>query len=280
MKSILLFCLMNLAISLSSQDPVELIEGNTDQVLKIETNFTGNMDIIGLKARSETGNSAGIGGRLLGGYIGLQSAIIGATDIETYAGSFLNTHSGIGNKFGIMSEADGTTNNIYGIFARASLGTDKNVAVRGQVFGTGERYGIYAKAPIDPTRNSFAGYFTGDIVVTGTIYNLSDARVKKNIEPLDNPIEALMSYDLNGDPEGVDFAKKLHSYFPSLINERQPDYLEVNAKNRSSISVSIDWIGLIPFLTKAIQVQNVQIKENDEKLKYLRDKVQLYYDEK
>lgn len=119
---------------------------------------------------------------------------------------------------------------------------------------------------------TFAGYFAGDVKVTGaltasSINNNSDARFKDNVEDLqESAIDKLrslrpVSYTFKPDSmiylkEGEEkrthygvIAQEMKEIFPDLVSEDGAGYLSVN------------YIELIPLLIQAVKQQQVQIDE-------------------
>lgn len=95
--------------------------------------------------------------------IGVQCSASGTgVAAENYGGRFLSTNSAA-NNFGVFADASGATGNNYAIFAEALPAT-----------GSG--------GP------NYAGYFNGDLIVTGYFGPPSDVNLKQNIDSLSNAL--------------------------------------------------------------------------------------------
>jgi hypothetical protein len=118
----------------------------------------------------------------------------------------------------------------------------------------------------------YAGYFDGNVHYTGTLTGPSDARLKENISPLHNTLSKVMqlnprSYNYKSEysrmnlPKGAQMgfvAQELENVLPQVVH---------TAYDKSQIDGSIfeyksvDYVSLIPVLTKAIQEQQSQIED-------------------
>ena len=124
-------------------------------VVHSEYSGTGNYDATAVYGLSRPASGYGIGAMFEGGYIGLQA--------------YGNAGGYSGSAYGIFSEATGTSGIRYGVMGYASSLTIGSVAygLFGQANSAYENYGIYATAPSGEIR--YAGYFAGNVNVTGTL---------------------------------------------------------------------------------------------------------------
>ena len=99
----------------------------------------GSFDGIGVYGKSVPADYYGIGGYFWGGYEGVKG-IVDAT--------------GTGSYYGVFGQATGGTGSNFGIYGRAQNGTYS--------------YGIYGVA-LGGTTTNWAGYFNGNVNVTGTL---------------------------------------------------------------------------------------------------------------
>jgi hypothetical protein len=82
---------------------------------------------------------------------------------------------------GAYSEQGNTTNgNNYGVSARAS-----------SVTATGTNYGIYSEASNGAV--NYAGFFNGDVTITGTLVQPSDRKLKKEVKPFVSALDKINS---------------------------------------------------------------------------------------
>ena len=126
------------------------------------------------------------------------------------------------------------------------------------------RLGISRK----PTTESLE--VAGDIMATGQIYETSDRRLKKNIQPLENTLEKVreirpVTFHMKDQPDsskrkiGV-IAQEALEIFPELVNE-----------DGDHLSVSYNQFGVIAL--KAIQEMDVTINEQKQEIDSLRSRL-------
>lgn len=174
-----------------------------------------------------------------------------------------------GNYVGLYS-ASGVTGNRYGYYA-----TVENA-------GTGTKYGIYTSVS---GSSNYAGYFSGNVTVTGTFSNPSDARTKQNVRPIASALTTIgqlqpRTYEYRQDmgmnlPEGQQFgfvAQDLEQVLPQLVTQiKAPVDVEVDhdAARKGEYAhpdptyteiKAVNYIGLIPILTQAIQELQGEVK--------------------
>jgi hypothetical protein len=108
-----------------------------------KVNYSGNLDIRAVEGMSVTADGFGIGGRMTGGYKGLDAIGAGGT----YSGTV----------YGILGSATGTAGIRFGVYGTASGGTN-NVGLYGFVNGGASNYGVFGS---NPNLAGYAGYFSG-----------------------------------------------------------------------------------------------------------------------
>lgn len=180
-------------------------------------------------------------------------------------------------------ESFGSAGTAYGVHAIA----------QGTLSTTGTAYGIYAKG--SGALNNYAGYFEGNVTVTGTFSNPSDVKLKRNIVGIDGALDKVMrlspsNYEFKTDTyQNINLAKGSHygfiaqdieQVFPELVSNssvvvsrsnsdfRQNRKLFGTASNQAKEEVvetenikTVNYLEIIPILTKAIQEQQKQIEE-------------------
>ncbi|GIV35575.1 MAG: hypothetical protein KatS3mg031_3110 [Chitinophagales bacterium] len=180
-------------------------------------------------------------------------------------------------------EADTAVN--AGVIAFASGSDSVNV---GGFFGaedtTGINIGIYATAT--GSDSSSAGHFAGDITVTGSVYETSDQKLKRNITDMDaqdalEVIKALKpkSYEYRTEDygmlslqEGVRhglIAQEVEQILPELVTTRvQPEIKGLKGKTLSERAdfKAVNYSGLIPYLISAMQAQQATIEEQQSRI--------------
>lgn len=190
-------------------------------------------------------------------------------------------------------ESYGNAGTAYGVHAIAL----------GSLSTTGVSYGIYAKG--SGALTNYAGYFEGNVTVTGTFSNPSDAKLKRNVTIIGDALSKVMqlnpsNYEFKTDTykemnlsKGVHYgflAQDMEKVFPNLVSEsslvvgrsKQFSKSEENnlggnrkAKEESETVVSepiktVNYLEMIPILTKAIQEQQLQIEALKAEIKQLK----------
>ncbi|MHC1703650.1 MAG: tail fiber domain-containing protein [Tenuifilaceae bacterium] len=157
------------------------------------------------------------------------------------------------------------------------------------VTGTGSRYGVYGYAAGGST--NYAGYFAGNVTVTGTFTNSSDKNLKKNITPLNGALKKIMRL------QGVTYDWKTESELSDVRNNSKSSKRDKEAINHfnfpkgSQIGViaqdvekvlpelvqtdedglkSVDYVKIVPVLIEAIKEQQKQIEKLTEEVEALK----------
>lgn len=157
--------------------------------------------------------------------------------------------------------------------------------VYGWATGGTVAYGIYGRASGSGSGN-YAGYFNGDVLVTGNLSNPSDGKFKKNIRHFDNSLERILRIEAKiyenktdefefmnlaiGDQYGF-IAQEMEAVFPELVRvnfhtapDREEDEQETH--NEPIEFKSINYIGLIPVLTEAIKELHTIIETQNQRI--------------
>jgi len=188
-----------------------------------------------------------------------------------YAGSF-NAISSSRDNYGISIMAD--QNGAYGNFGISVGSTSSSVT-----YGS---YGVYANASGGSV--AYGLYCNGDGAYTGTWTDVSDEKFKRDIAEYNGALDKILklrpvTYFMRTDEfpnmgfdEGNEIgfiAQEMENVFPTLVvNGAHPG---VNKGDPDIEYKGINYIGLIPVLTTAIQEQNVMIQNlqvENEHLKY------------
>jgi Chaperone of endosialidase len=144
-------------------------------------------------------------------------------------------------------------------------------------------YGIYAYGDVagcsTGTCPYAAGYFDGDLYHSGGIFTTSDSKFKSNIISLENSISIIkslnpVSFKFNtaqypkmnlpvNDQKGL-IAQELQTVLPELVKEfKAPSLPDGNGgfdtTGRSQSFLSVNYVGLIPYLIGAIKEQQQMI---------------------
>lgn len=180
---------------------------------------------------------------------------------------------GEGTRIGVFGQiaGDGGTGQHYGVYGNVGETNTSNITIG--VIGTNSSTG---------TGTYYAGYFGGDVTVTGTFTNPSDEKLKREIKGLEKATERIMalhpiSYQFrereypqmqlpNGPQLGF-IAQEVEAVLPELITDNKHPKLAKawdEEGNPTEYYPSVDfkgvnYLGLIPVLTKATQEQQEEI---------------------
>jgi hypothetical protein len=158
-----------------------------------------------------------------------------------------------------------------GISATAAF-NDSNVSVKGTANG-GISIGGSNIAIQGISTLGFAGFFNGDVTVTGTFTNSSDRKLKTDIKVIENALEnlgQLNAYSYNfiendhlnlakGLQHGL-MAQEVEAVYPELVHNTTYPIYDKNGEFIGTDSYkSVNYIGLISELTAAINQLNTKI---------------------
>lgn len=164
-----------------------------------------------------------------------------------------------------------TAANIYSPY---NGGTTTQIVAGGTTSGT---WAFYAYA----TALGYAAYFSGNVYCTGS-YLPSDEKLKENIQPLHNALEKVMKLDVKtfnykasefpemNLPSGMQSgftAQNMESIFPELVK------LNPAKKEQPAEFKAVNYTGLIPVLTAAIQEQQSTISGLREEITLLKNEL-------
>ena len=143
-------------------------------------------------------------------------------------------------------------------------GTVANVVATGTAAGT---WGLYAYA----TTAGYAGYFSGNIYCSGS-YLPSDEKLKENIAPLENALDKVMQLEIKTYNYKSEFAEmnlpatRQYGFTAQNIESVFPELVKINPAKEKEQPIefkAVNYIGLIPILTEAIQEQQKEIDAKD-----------------
>ena len=167
----------------------------------------------------------------------------------------------------------------YGVYGRATTNSTNGTAVHYGIYGTQSGSGDI----------EYAGYFSGNVYCSGS-YLPSDAALKTNVNAHRSSLDKILAlkiydYEYKADyyshmnlPEGQQtgfLASEFGQVFPALVTQaHQPPYSEeeiaqmeengemVPDASRTAIDFdAVNYAGLVPHLTKAIQEQQAMIED-------------------
>lgn len=234
----------------------------------IDTNGNIGIGTISLgsdKLHIVTDANANYGARINNSNIGAEQVGVVST---TYG-------SGDGTRIGVYGRviSDGGGGQQYAVYGLANSTNASNITIG--VFGSNITTGTGVK---------YAGYFNGDVTVSGVFNNPSDEKLKRNISDLDKAIERVMalrpvSYEFRSrDFPQMQLAKgaqlgflaqEMEAVFPELVKQNKhpemPKTWDENGNPRTYYPAvdykGLNYNGLIPVLTKATQEQQEEIEK-------------------
>jgi hypothetical protein len=160
------------------------------------------------------------------------------------------------------------------IYSNYNGGTVSNIIAAGTTTGT---WGLYAYA----TTVGYAAYFSGNVYCSGS-YLPSDEKLKANIQPMENSLDKIMQLDvmtynfkttefpelnLPANRQNGFIAQNLESIFPELVK------LNPAKKEQPTEFKAVNYVGLIPVLTEAIQEQQALIEKMQKKIDELEEMI-------
>jgi len=232
----------------------------------------------------------GFGLVVAGGKVGIGTSVpVYLLDVmDPGSGTTVNiNNSGGGNAMNVN-----TDNGSFGIVA--SCGATQGTGIKGSCDTGANAWGIagFSNEGIGgefSTVSGVAGYFNGNIAGTGTFTYTSDAKLKKNIQPLSGTLEKIMllkpstyqyrvgefgTMTLSGGNHFGVIAQDLQKVFPELV--KQENYSGVKDPNTGKLSGGVDYLSvnyneLIPILIKGMQEQQALIGELKTELQALKN---------
>jgi hypothetical protein len=195
-------------------------------------------------------------------------------------------HQNIG-VYGYINQSSGSLNKLYGLRGDAiQSGSGETFGVYARVGGTGNAFkaALYATVDFNTPGTNYAGYFSGNVYVGGTFSNPSDERFKKNLNNIEGAIGKLMqlipaAYEYKTDEfskmnfsQGKHYgftAQNVKKVFPQLVSESALPFHSGTGEATEQY-LSVNYLELIPVLTKAIQEQQLVIEKLTEEVRKLR----------
>jgi hypothetical protein len=205
-----------------------------------------------------------------------------------------------GEAMGVWASATASTAYNTGVYARVDPGaTAQSVGLTARVkgtstfnvgvFATSDRtnsntnYGVFAVG--DSASTSYAGYFVGDVTYTGSLSQASDMKFKRDVQTIGDALGLVNQlrpttyfYKNEGEAAKMNFsdslqygfiAQELEEVLPSLVTNQVQ---MLGEKTEESIEYKgVNYVALIPLLTKAIQEQQELIKDLEARIKKMEE---------
>jgi hypothetical protein len=226
-------------------------------------------------------------------YVGIRSIVVGRNGLShvgVLAGAIGTTSNG-GEGIGLyaISDASTTTYNTgvftftgsaatsqsIGTYSEARANSTYNVGVFtvANKSNSNTNYGVFSVG--DSSNTSYAGYFVGDVNYTGSLTGPSDAKLKYDINNLQNATAIIKQlqpktyfFKQDGEASFLNLPNKLqYGFIAQDIEAVLPDLVRQNVqmkgyhKEGSVEYKGLDYISLIPVLTQAVKEQQQVIEE-------------------
>jgi hypothetical protein len=202
--------------------------------------------------------------------------------IRGISGSYPNSSVGSTNVGGYFHSQSNLPFNTLGI------------GVVGISTNAGTNYGVYGAAPdISPSTlgPNFAGYFNGDVLYTGQV-GTSDQMFKTNIDSIPNALNIVNNlkprkyeYNVSAFQGKMNFkqgqqygfiAQEVQTVLPELVGTAINPAIIDSSGNEVSQAFqfkTLNYMAIIPILTKAIQEQNAIISHQDSMINELNNRL-------
>lgn len=197
--------------------------------------------------------------------------IHGINDIDDFFGYGVYGEGGYAGVLGTVSPTG--NNSYYGVYGQVVGGGD-----------TGTNYGVYGVAGGNGT--DYAVYAAGNLTVTGVFDNSSDRKLKRNIKTYNNALQQIMllqpkTYQYQTDKfPSMNLAKgEQFGFIAQEIQEVLPQLVKTNVHTTADKSIKkieylgVNYMGLIPVLTKAMQEQQNLITEKESQIEVLQNQM-------
>ncbi len=258
-------------VGIGTFTPIALLDvlgssSSTQTIIRARVSYSGQSPVTAITGISTPASGWGTGGKFEGGRYGVEAYVDGDNTTEDVYG----VHSAVsglspGNwRFAGYFDVYASNSTNYGVYARAENGITN--------------YGILASTGSGLVNN--AGYFSGNVTVTGSFSNPSDAKLKQNINKMENALPKVIQlegkvyenkiaeYSHMNLSEGKQFgfiAQDVENIFPELVRVNQ--HPGANKKEQEEGIFydpvdykSINYIGMIPVLVEAIKEQQEMIE--------------------
>ncbi len=234
---------------------------------------------------------------------------IGATSLGQFTNTGINGVAGTGINFGTTNPYNaiegGTFGNYSGVFGLGVSQDNGGSFDANGVYGHANDYQGYAVYGVRATtgggpNNGFGGLFLNDLGYSGGFFVFSDLRTKKDIRAISNATTIIgqlnpvvykfdtSSYPFLGLSKDLEFgflAQELESVLPQLVQEKSLDLNAGQTKTfQSGLNTNkqlfkmVNYVEMIPLLTKGIQeqqkiieAQNLKISDLEKRLERLEN---------
>ncbi|MAN29447.1 MULTISPECIES: tail fiber domain-containing protein [Mesonia] len=225
------------------------------------------------KVLVENGSSSSAGGRTSGLRVNTYGQLSNSNFRRRiyYGGNFQAQAGGLSQV--------GSTANFTGVLGRATGGGATAIGVSGFAENSTTSYSIYGQSSGTSASNDYAGFFEGDVEVTGNLFYGSDRKLKENIESEEdyevlesmrklNPVRYTFKENKNVTlPSGLQhglLAQELEEVFPELVRDIKKPVFDKEGNITGEYEFkSVRYQDLIPLLVQSV-------KELSEEVEFLK----------
>ncbi|MEL6699433.1 MAG: tail fiber domain-containing protein [Bacteroidota bacterium] len=228
-------------------------------------------------------NSVGVNESNPSANVGLTVIKKGSRSLETAILAISGSHIGVdasspvwGNRSAVNSSGKDVLRGYQAIVTRGVQSSQSTFGVESIVKTSSINTNNYAGF-FQMIGSGFAGFFDGDVTVTGAFSSGSDVKLKREIKEEAQALDRIMQlqpttyfFDREEYPQmslakGLQHgfvAQELQEVFPELVTESaHPNQLDPEAMEATPFEyLSVNYLGLISILTKAVQEQQQQIQ--------------------
>jgi hypothetical protein len=274
----------NISIGITSPSSNAYGHGGTNKILQIHnaTAIANSQSQLILSSAGYTGGKGGItwvhtgsGGEARAAYIGCEatsytdnSLIFYTKGAGTLSERFRITENGIlqfantvANRKFVLFDANNNDHQYYGLGINGGT-------LRYQVDATVGQHAFYSGNNSTSSNWLFTVHGNGNATLAGTLTQLSDARLKTNIQPLQNSLQRIQK--LNGYTYNwIDKARDQKTQVGFLAQEIQKEFPELTTEikqENGEINIGVNYTNMIPVLLEAIKEQQKQIEELKKKV--------------
>ncbi|MCD4679710.1 MAG: tail fiber domain-containing protein [Bacteroidales bacterium] len=233
---------------------------------------------------------------------GVNTGVYGIADSGAFnvaVGGFVDYYDTVGYNYAVnasarSSELANISVGAYSEWGDSTAGDNYGVSARASSITSGTNLGIYSEALNGGT--NYAGFFNGDVTVIGTFANPSDIMLKSDINPINSalsiienlipvtyynkPDEKFKSLNLPDNLQYGFIAQDMEKILPELVRKQ---ILPGSSKGSSEYIIAkldenlefkgINYIGIIPILTKGIKEQQNIIEGLEQRLLKLEERI-------
>ncbi|WP_298513481.1 tail fiber domain-containing protein [uncultured Kordia sp.] len=231
---------------------------STKTGLIVQNNSTSGLYFTGIKAINN-----------LSGYI--KTGI----EVQSAGSSYLST--------GINVRTSGTYQNTGVAASITGTSNGGSYAIRGSIPTTGTGFGAAIYGSSAANTNRYAGYFNGNVVVTGT-FTASDRKLKENISSEENILEKLSQIEavtytfkeneqlnLPSELQHGFIAQNVEEVFPELVTTVNKPIVDKENKEVGSYEYkAVNYVGMISVLTSSLKEMNEKVTSLESEIAELK----------